>query len=276
MAKNRDDFSEPTKRNLARRVNYKCSMPECGNPTEGPHTDKDKYLSVGVAAHISAASEGGPRYDKNLTEVQRKDIENGIWLCETHAKLIDKDPDRYPVELLNEWKKQAEAKALAELEGKAVNEPKPFLEAELRFSIGGQIVVRNNFFETKKKYGNKTISPFDMIRDYRQEWKYEIVIYNNSQQPAYNVNVENKSNFTYIEPLPKVNNIPPLSSIKISGQFEKQFTGTGKESNAIIADFVPKELLETELILNYYDEERELCQTKISIDENGFNNEKIK
>ena len=278
MPRNRDDFSEPTKRNLARRVAYKCSMPGCRKPTEGPHTDKDKYLSIGVAAHITAASPDGPRYDKTLTKPVRKDISNGIWLCETHAKLIDKDPDRYPKETLFEWKQKAEAEALAELEDRKIQklpELKPRLEAELRLSTGGQYLLGRgvDFIKTEKKYGNKPISPLDAIRNYRQEWRYEIVIYNNSNLPAYNIELVNTSNLKYIEAIPKINNIPPLESIKLNAQFDKLFDGTGTESNRIISNPVPLELIDNELILKYYDDRREKLITKLKINEEGFENE---
>ncbi len=111
MAKSRDDFKETTKWAIARRVGYCCSKPECGKSTEGPHTENSKFLSVGVAAHITAASPKGPRYDPDLTQEERKDASNGIWLCETHAKLIDKDHERYPVSILINWRAAAEAKA---------------------------------------------------------------------------------------------------------------------------------------------------------------------
>ncbi len=195
MAKTRDDFSPLTKSVLARRVGYKCSNPNCGRITEGPHSDTAKYLSIGVAAHITAASKGGPRFDAELTNAERQDIKNGIWLCEEHAKIIDKDPDRFTKKMLIEWKERAEAIALSELIGKENQEIKPFLEAELRFLYGGQTSFGENTYETNKKYGNIAISPLAVIWDYKQDWNYDIVIYNNSKQPAYNVKITNKSKF---------------------------------------------------------------------------------
>lgn len=47
--------------------------------------------NAGVAAHITAASPGGARYDAALTPEARADIGNGIWLCQNHARLIDND-----------------------------------------------------------------------------------------------------------------------------------------------------------------------------------------
>jgi hypothetical protein len=78
--------------------------------------DPNKSINVGFAAHITAAAEGGCRYDPSLTNQQRQDIENGIWLCGTCAKLIDSDEARYTVEVLRKWKRSAEEDALADIE----------------------------------------------------------------------------------------------------------------------------------------------------------------
>lgn len=111
----RDDFTQETIRTIASRVGYRCSHPECEAQTVGPCTDLTKHFNVGVAAHIVAASPGGPRYDKSLTSEQRKHPENGIWLCQNHAKEIDNDVIRYPADLLRAWKRDAEARAMSRL-----------------------------------------------------------------------------------------------------------------------------------------------------------------
>ena len=85
----RDDFSKRTVETLAKRAGYRCS--KCNSHTVGPATDPEGTVMVGVAAHIRAASKGGPRYDAAMTPRQREDIRNGIWLCQVDAKLIDDD-----------------------------------------------------------------------------------------------------------------------------------------------------------------------------------------
>lgn len=107
----RDDFSEPVKRALAARVGNLCSNPDCRALTSGPHEDTAKSVNLGVAAHITAAAPGGPRYDATLTQEQRSSAENCIWLCQTCAKLIDSDSRRFPVSLLQGWKAKAEEDA---------------------------------------------------------------------------------------------------------------------------------------------------------------------
>jgi hypothetical protein len=80
--------------------------------TSGPQTNVSKSLNLGVAAHITSAAAGGPRYDPTLTSEQRAEITNGIWLCQNCAKLVDNDPVRFSTELLQEWKSTAEQEAL--------------------------------------------------------------------------------------------------------------------------------------------------------------------
>ena len=90
----------------------RCSNPECGTATHGPSFGADNLQStnLGVAAHITAASPNGPRYDKSLTLEQRASFENGIWLCLTCAARVDKSQNvqAYPKELLLHWKRVTE------------------------------------------------------------------------------------------------------------------------------------------------------------------------
>lgn len=112
----RDNFTKDTKTTLAMRVGGRCSNPYCPQATSGPHSDPTKATNVGVAAHIAAASPGGKRYDPRMTPEERKSIENGIWLCQKCAKLIDSDEAEFALELLNEWKDNAELKARSNLD----------------------------------------------------------------------------------------------------------------------------------------------------------------
>lgn len=112
----RDDFTLQTKELLAKRVGYRCSNPGCRQPTSGPRWDSEKSISVGFAAHVSAASPGGPRYDDTLTPAQRRHPDNGIWLCGNCAKLVDNDECEYTPNYLRQWKSQAEQQALKEIE----------------------------------------------------------------------------------------------------------------------------------------------------------------
>jgi hypothetical protein len=107
----RDDFPQSVRTLLARRVGLLCSNPECRAHTDGPQTDPLKAISVGVAAHITAASGGGPRFDPELSDKQRAGVANGMWLCQNCAKLVDSDVVRFSAAVLRGWKLNAEWEA---------------------------------------------------------------------------------------------------------------------------------------------------------------------
>lgn len=127
----RDDFSARTKEILAKRVAYKCSNPSCAKTTSGPQENPTRTINIGVAAHIEAASSDGPRYNPSQTSEQRSSIENGIWLCQSCAKLIDSDESRYSVNLLLHWKTVSESAALRAVERGGADDNEPmFLRIE--------------------------------------------------------------------------------------------------------------------------------------------------
>ncbi|MCG8344427.1 MAG: hypothetical protein MI685_04580 [Chlorobiales bacterium] len=106
----RDDFLQSVKDVLAKRVSYICSNPACGRVTSGPHNELTKAINIGVAAHITAAAPGGPRYDPEQTQEYRRSTNNGIWLCQWCARLVDADETKYTTRLLTDWKRDAEEK----------------------------------------------------------------------------------------------------------------------------------------------------------------------
>lgn len=118
----RDDFKIDVKDLLAKRVGMKCSNPNCRRPTSGPQEDPKKVVNIGVAAHIAAASKGGPRYDRRMSPQGRKSEANGIWLCQNCAKLIDNDEARYSVDLLHRWRQLSEEAARLDIEAPADDE----------------------------------------------------------------------------------------------------------------------------------------------------------
>jgi hypothetical protein len=105
----RDDFSPAVKRNLAVRAAYFCSNPNCLRLTAGPHSNDERSLSTGHAAHIHAAAQNGPRFEPSQTPAQRRSITNAIWLCRVCGDRVDKDVDGYSAESLRGWKRNHEA-----------------------------------------------------------------------------------------------------------------------------------------------------------------------
>jgi len=70
-----------------------------------------------------------------MTVDQRKDIKNGIWLCENHSVEIDRDATRYSADGLRKMKLQREKKAAEELSKNAVSDSISDL-----FEIGPDII----------------------------------------------------------------------------------------------------------------------------------------
>jgi hypothetical protein len=125
----RDDFDKATKLALAERVAYRCSFPDCGAITIGPSDEAiNSSSATGMACHIAAAS-GGPnarRVRPSMTPEERSSIQNGIWMCYTHGKLIDTDETRFTVEMLQKWRQIAEERArFLQAHGQALGLPSP-------------------------------------------------------------------------------------------------------------------------------------------------------
>jgi hypothetical protein len=109
---NRDEFSEDTKPKVALRASHRCSFPGCSQITAGPSDESSAaVIMIGKAAHIHAAAPGpgARRYLASMSSDERSDITNAIWLCATHADLIDRDEVTYTAAGLREMKSVHEA-----------------------------------------------------------------------------------------------------------------------------------------------------------------------
>lgn len=104
--KARDDFDPKVINTAKTQAAYICSNPSCRKLTIAPSLiDENKVQYMGKVAHITAAAVGGPRYDKDISEEERKSIRNAIFLCSNCADLIDKNKGiDYPESLLYDWR----------------------------------------------------------------------------------------------------------------------------------------------------------------------------
>lgn len=109
--KTRIDFRSGVPDALFKQAGGRCSVPRCKNPTMGPYYDRGGAVNMGVACHIYSASKNGPRGQGGMSAGFISSEQNGIWCCQYHGGLIDKDNGRdYPAELLFAWKELAEAR----------------------------------------------------------------------------------------------------------------------------------------------------------------------
>lgn len=117
MTRRPAEFSRATRDEAARRVNYRCSLPLCRRPTLGPSAAGGS-VSTGEAAHIFSASPGGPRGDGGLPREDLASVENALWCCAMHARLIDSQQGaNYSAGTLRRYRTLAEARAALEQGG---------------------------------------------------------------------------------------------------------------------------------------------------------------
>ena len=267
----RDNFNKITTEVLAKRVGYLCSNPDCRKSTIGPNEIVGKATSIGIAAHITAASSGGPRFDEEMSGEQRSHIENGIWLCSNCATMIDKDKDKFPTELLKNWKLTAEKEADEKINGQLKTQKKgiPYLEADVIWKNGGRYnqgySPKNPIIEFNGKEAYDVSN--NPIIYWELSWKFNFVIFNNSNYPAYNVRVESvgKEHFTYLGNLPKINNLPPFKNLDIEAKFSDFLESTSREADEILRHKIPKKFDDLVLKITYFDDERNQHITVVEI-----------
>lgn len=109
MEKARDYKSSTVKRLHTLSANQ-CAAPHCNNKLIA----RDSETVISKICHIEAASPAGPRFNKEMSDDDRRHFNNLILLCdECHCIIDNKDNEsKYPVELLKEWKRNHENKQL--------------------------------------------------------------------------------------------------------------------------------------------------------------------
>ena len=151
----RDDFTERVRNQIGKRAGWLCSAPFCRRHTDGSNLAGDGEFSVGVAAHICAAAPNGPRYDASMKPEQRRSADNGIWLCQDHARAIDSDPAAFTVECLRAWKSQAQQSSFRRvLVGQAprtLAAPRPS-ESELSAFLQAAAVADLDLFRSSERW----------------------------------------------------------------------------------------------------------------------------
>jgi hypothetical protein len=263
----RDSFSAETIRTLEVRAGTMCSNPDCRAHTTGAHTEPNKVLRVGVAAHIAAASPGGARYDAGMQPQERSHILNGIWLCESCAKLIDSDPTIYSVTLLIHWKTNAETRTreLVQQGRNAVaaqGQPAPHMDVEMTWVYGKRFIEtysNNNPF--KEDNGQRVMMiNFDrpIIIHWKLGWHYELRLYNNSRREMFNVSIEvAPPGFDSITQLPNLNNLEPLNDFTLDAATSQNFEGTSEEADAVLKQDYPAHLEGMALTIRYRDDQQQ-------------------
>ncbi len=126
--------SPKTKVLLAFRSGDHCAFPGCNKALtiDGEHSAP---VVTGEAAHIAGEKEGSARYDPSMTDEQRNDYRNLIYLCGDHHTQIDKQEADFSVQLLHDMKAEHERKAHEAMTEAFANVGFPELEEATRWIL---------------------------------------------------------------------------------------------------------------------------------------------
>lgn len=83
---------------------FRCGKPGCGKPLYRMDNETGAAFLNSYVSHICARSEGGPRWNPEMSEGDNRSASNLMPMCFEHAREIDDAPENYPVALLRKWK----------------------------------------------------------------------------------------------------------------------------------------------------------------------------
>jgi len=90
-----------------------CYRPECPTGFLWYELEDGSAIKLAQVAHIVAASTQGPRADPGATDDSLTSIKNLVLLCPTCHVLVDRAPHQFTVELIDQWKRDHEARVAA-------------------------------------------------------------------------------------------------------------------------------------------------------------------
>ncbi|EKD25227.1 MAG: hypothetical protein ACD_80C00101G0003 [uncultured bacterium (gcode 4)] len=104
------DYTRKTLRRLDTLSGNLCAKPGC---LQGLIAEDGKTI-ISQICHIEAAQEGGPRFNHEMSDDQKRDYPNLILLCDEHHKIIDSklNEGEYSVDTLKSWKFEHEKKII--------------------------------------------------------------------------------------------------------------------------------------------------------------------
>lgn len=130
-------YTDLTLKKLFALSGNQCAFPGC----TAPIVDTEMDVVVGDIYHIRGRSENGPRHDPEQSDSERNGYENLLIMCVPHNRIVDgkKTQDRYPVEVLEEYKRNHEAKCRGNVVDS--NAQAAFID---HFTVTGSVIVTHN------------------------------------------------------------------------------------------------------------------------------------
>lgn len=116
--------TEPTpsvKRRLALKSGDRCAFPDCPRNLSVDATPSDPGAITGEIAHIAGENPTAARYDGSMSDEERREYANLIYLCGDHHTEIDRQEKTFPVWRLREFKARHERHVFERLRAEQPN-----------------------------------------------------------------------------------------------------------------------------------------------------------
>lgn len=144
-----------------------------GNECAHPNCIKKLIAEDGISiiskiCHIAAASEGGPRFDENMTDDERRGFNNLILLCDEHHVIVDNKENeiQYTTPLLKSWKSAHEKKILELISSKNLLSKHPLALNKVITAISYKMDEILNLPETENAPNTETKISFNKVIRY--------------------------------------------------------------------------------------------------------------
>ena len=133
----------------------RCAMPECHKGLVIPKTGNDPASIIGIIAHIKGENPTSARYDPEMTDKERNCYDNLILVCSDCHKMIDDQPNTYPVEKLHKIKEEHEHWIIESTKEEVINISFAELSAVTKYLASGAYIPSDSY---------RLIPPKDKIR----------------------------------------------------------------------------------------------------------------
>lgn len=126
--------TEKTIKRLFALSGNSCAFPGCVSPIVESVTS-----ATGQICHIRARGGQGPRFDESLAEADLHSFENLILLCPNHHSVVDGQPKRFTIDVLERMKADHESKLGRSERGEDIFSARILLRELERFEANGNL-----------------------------------------------------------------------------------------------------------------------------------------